>query len=40
MATAGSLEAALRSSLREARLDVSEIDYISTHGGGAQAGSP
>jgi len=34
MATAGSLEAALRSSLREARLDVSEIDYISTHGGG------
>jgi 3-oxoacyl-[acyl-carrier-protein] synthase II len=33
-ATAGSLEAALRGALRAANLDVSEIDYISTHGGG------
>jgi len=34
MATAASLEAALRSALRAANLDVSEIDYISSHGGG------
>ena len=34
MATVASLEAAVRSALRVAGVDASEIDYISTHGGG------